>query len=137
MRQTRGLRAKKTGVGKTVSENSPEKTPRRGCFDARPPKPNHNLDTARRDMGRIRWFGATYLSEGDGSMADVKEPTIFPAKVLQIGGLPHSLMLGWPCRPNAHRAQGQTMSSFQTTLTPNPEKLYKHYYVTKQHDTCF
>ena len=29
------------------------------------------------------------------------------------------------------------MNSFQTTLTPNPEKLYKCYYVTKREETCF
>ena len=28
------------------------------------------------------------------------------------------------------------MSSFQTTLTPNPEKLYKYRSVTKQYETC-
>ena len=29
------------------------------------------------------------------------------------------------------------INSFQTTLTPNPEKLYKYYSVTKQEETCF
>ena len=29
------------------------------------------------------------------------------------------------------------MNSFQTALTPNPEKLYKYYSVTKQPKTCF
>ena len=32
---------------------------------------------------------------------------------------------------------GQKVNSFRTTPTPNPEKLYKYYPVTKQEETCF
>ena len=40
-------------------------------------------------------------------------------------------------RPAATRSRGLSMKSFQTTLTPNPEKLHTYYSAIKQEETCF